>query len=100
MIPLNSVSCGRVRKEKLSVYFPSSVAPNPFLAQLKLEAQEALEKQERENTPDQRAQQLLQEFNRGEHDPDKAELEALEELERMEEEDAKKKKKKSWWKFW
>jgi len=69
------------------------------LAQLKLEAQEAMDRQEKENTPDQRAQQLLQEFNRGEHYPDKAELDALEELEQMEKEDGKK-KKKSWWKFW
>ena len=68
------------------------------LAQLKLEAQEAMDKQKKDNTPDQRAQQLLQEFNRGDHDPDKAEVDALEELEA--EEKAEKSKKKSWWKFW
>lgn len=70
------------------------------LAQLKMEAQEAMDRQEKENTPDERAQGLLQEFNRGEHDPDKAELDALEELEQMDADDSKKKKKKSWYKFW
>lgn len=73
---------------------------NDPLAQLKLEAQEAMDRQEKDNTPDERAQQLLQEFNRGEHDPDKAEVDALEELEQMEQEDASKKKKKAWYKFW
>lgn len=72
------------------------------LAQLKMEAQEAMDQQQKENAPDERAQQLLQEFTRGEHDPDRAELDAMEELDRLEEEEAaaKKKKKKSWWKFW
>ena len=42
---------------------------------------------------------MLEEFTRGDHDPDKAEIDALEELEKMDEEEAKK-KKKSWWKFW
>jgi hypothetical protein len=68
------------------------------LAQLKMEAQEAMDRQEKENNQP-RAKQLLQEFNRGEHDPDKAEVDALEELE-QEEQDANKKKKKSWWKLW
>lgn len=67
------------------------------LAQLKSEAQEAMDKQKKENTPDQRAQQLLQEFNRGEHDPDKAEVDALEEYAGEEQPN---KKKKSWFIFW
>jgi len=70
------------------------------LAQLKLEAQEALDRQEKENKPDDRAKNLLEEFTRGDHDPDKAELDALEELEEMDAADANNKKKKAWYKFW
>ncbi|CAB9518100.1 expressed unknown protein [Seminavis robusta] len=78
----------------------ANAADDP-LAQLKLEAQEAIDRQEKE-TQDPRAKQLLQEFSRGDHDPDKAEVDALEELEKLDEEEAveKKKNKKSWWKFW
>ena len=69
------------------------------LAQLKQEAQEALDREKKDHSPDERAQQLLQEFNRGDHDPDKAEVDALEELEQMEEEE-RRKNKKAWYKFW
>lgn len=70
------------------------------LAQLKMEAQEAMDRQEQEHSPDGRAQQLLQEFTRGDHDPDKAEVDALEELEQMDAQEAGNKKKKAWYKFW
>ena len=70
------------------------------LAQLKMEAQEAMDRQEKEHSPDGRAQQLLQEFTRGDHDPDKAEVDALEELEQMDAQEEGKKKKKAWYKFW
>jgi hypothetical protein len=72
---------------------------NDPLAQLKIEAKEAMDRQDKENQPDERAKQLLQEFNRGDHDPDKAEVDALEEFDKEEEKDTKT-KKKSWWKFW
>jgi hypothetical protein len=68
------------------------------LAQLKLEAQEAMDRQEKELNSEDKSKKLLEEFSRGEHDPDKAELDALEELEKMDAEDAKKQKK--WYKFW
>lgn len=69
------------------------------LAQLKLEAQEAMDRQEKELRPEGKTKQLLQEFSRGDHDPDRAEVDALEELEKLEEEEAASKKKK-WYKFW
>ena len=75
----------------------SGGASDDPLAQLKLEAQEAMDRQEKELKPEEKTKQLLQEFTRGEHDPDKAELDALEELEA---EEAAANKKKKWYKFW